>query len=110
MHDGAPPHSSLIINNYLEEVFEDQWIASNGPFRWPPRSPDLTPLDYFIWGYIKNEVYFQTLTTKEDCEQRVRNSFNSLSPVFIRRATNRSLKKRILKCLEVQGRTFEHLL
>ncbi|KAJ4442689.1 hypothetical protein ANN_04278 [Periplaneta americana] len=29
----------------------------NGPTRWPPRSPDITPLDFFLWGYVKNEVY-----------------------------------------------------
>jgi len=20
---------------------------------WPPRSPDLSPLDYFLWGHLK---------------------------------------------------------
>jgi len=24
---------------------------------WPPRSPDLTPPDYFLWGYLKGIVY-----------------------------------------------------
>ena len=23
---------------------------------WPPRSPDLTPPDYFLWGYLKGTV------------------------------------------------------
>ena len=24
---------------------------------WPPRPPDLTPPDYFLWGYLKGRVY-----------------------------------------------------
>jgi len=24
---------------------------------WPPRSPDLTPSDCFLWGYLKGRVY-----------------------------------------------------
>jgi hypothetical protein len=23
----------------------------------PPRSPDLTPMEFFLWGYVKNIVY-----------------------------------------------------
>lgn len=110
LHDGAPPHCSRIVNQFLDEIFEDRWIANNGPFRWPPRSPDITPLDFFIWGYIKNEVYSHPLTTQEDCERRVRNAFNSLPAAMIRRATNEGVTRRLHKCLEVHGRNFEHLL
>jgi hypothetical protein len=34
-----------------------RWIGRGGPIAWPPRSPDLTPLDIFLWGYVKNTVY-----------------------------------------------------
>jgi hypothetical protein len=36
----------------------------SGPIAWPPRSPDLTPLDFDLCGYVKDAVYappFQTL-------------------------------------------------
>lgn len=52
-HDGAPPHNGHLVNTFLQEIFHDQWISNNGPFLWPPRSPDLSVLDYFIWGTIK---------------------------------------------------------
>jgi hypothetical protein len=32
-------------------------IRRGGPISWPPRSPDLTPLDFFLWGYAKDQVY-----------------------------------------------------
>ena len=73
--DGAPPHNSLNVSNILYRLFEDRWLAINGPHLWPPRSPDLTPLDYYVWGRIKNIVYSTPLTDKEDCIERVRNAF-----------------------------------
>jgi hypothetical protein len=27
------------------------------PIYWPPRSPDLTAADYFLWDYIKDQMY-----------------------------------------------------
>lgn len=109
-HDGAPPHRTFLVNNFLQATFYDQWIASDGPFLWPPRSPDLTVLDYFIWGTIKNIVYFNPVTTKEDCMARVRDAFASLSQGSIREATHHEFTLRCEKCLEVQGGHFEHLL
>ena len=32
-------------------------LLAEGPTAWPPRSPDLTPLDFFAWGFIKDVVY-----------------------------------------------------
>ncbi|GFX92830.1 transposase [Trichonephila clavipes] len=37
----------------LKDTFGDRLISSFGPVNWPPRSCDLTPLDYFLWGYVK---------------------------------------------------------
>ena len=109
-HDGGPPHGGYLIDNFLQNVFYDRWIANNGPFLWPPRSPDLSVLDFFIWGTIKDRVYKTPITTMEDCMQRVRNAFTSLSPESIRKATHEKVLLRCEKCLEVQGRHFEHLL
>lgn len=109
-HDGAPPHGGYLIDNFLQNIFDDRWIANNGPFLWPPRSPDLSVLDFFIWGAIKDRVYNTPVTTMEDCMQRVRNEFASLSPESIRKATHEQVLLRCEECLEVQGRQFEHLL
>ena len=52
--DGAPPHWGLDVRASLNEQFPGRWIGRDGPTPWPPRSPDLTPLDFFLWGYVKN--------------------------------------------------------
>lgn len=45
--DGAPAHNYRLVTDWLNETFNDRWIGTGGPVLWPPRSPDLTPLDFF---------------------------------------------------------------
>ena len=55
--DGAPPHWGLIVRTFLDEIFPDRWIGRDGPTPWPPRSPDITHLDFFLWGYVEDQVF-----------------------------------------------------
>ena len=45
------------VRAYLDATFGDAWIGRGGPTAWPVMSPDLTPLDFFFWGYVKDRVY-----------------------------------------------------
>ncbi|GFT55832.1 putative DD41D transposase [Trichonephila clavipes] len=49
-------HSSATID-LLKDTFGDHLISRFGPVNWTPRSCDLIPLDYFLWGYVKSLVY-----------------------------------------------------
>ena len=55
--DGAPVHYLSEVCAFLDEQFPDRWNGRHGPMKWAPRSPDLTPCDFFLWGYIKSNVY-----------------------------------------------------
>ena len=55
--DTAPPHWGLKICQFLNETFPDRWIECDGPIPWPPLSPDITPLNFFLLGYVKDIVY-----------------------------------------------------
>ena len=57
--DGAPCHSRLDVRQYLQNRFNGRIIHRFSEISWPPRSPDLTPLDFFLWGYLKQKVYLQ---------------------------------------------------
>ena len=46
-----------MVRRFLDQTFPDRWMGRDGPMLWPPRSPDLTPLDFFLWGYVKDIVY-----------------------------------------------------
>ena len=41
---------------FLDATFPNRWIGRDGPTPWPPRSPDITLLDFFLWGYVKDKV------------------------------------------------------
>ena len=46
---GATCHTAHVTIDLLKETFDERIISRNGPVNWPPRSCDLTPLDYFLW-------------------------------------------------------------
>ena len=41
---------------FLRGLFPAHLISLHGDMGWPARSPDLSPCDYFLWGYVKSEV------------------------------------------------------
>ncbi|GFU32085.1 uncharacterized protein TNCV_3833351 [Trichonephila clavipes] len=49
-HDGAPANFSRNVRNHLDTVYGQHWIGRGGPVPWPPRSPDLSCLDFFLLG------------------------------------------------------------
>ena len=64
--DGAPYHTANAIIDLLRTVFENCIISQNADVNWPPRSYDLTPLDYFLWGTVKDECYANQPETIQD--------------------------------------------
>jgi len=48
---GTPAHNAIIVKQYLDEIFPNRWICTYGVIPLPARSPDLTPLDLFLWGH-----------------------------------------------------------
>lgn len=79
---------------------------------WPPRSPNLNPLDFFLWSYLKNRIYLQPFISVnlrvEDLKKRIienclHRTSNCLDSVM------RNIKKQCAKCLLYVGGTFEHL-
>jgi hypothetical protein len=56
-HDVAPPHYTRQVREYLNESFPNRFVGRGGPIAWPTMLPDLTPLDYYLWGHMKTLVY-----------------------------------------------------
>ncbi|GFX17113.1 uncharacterized protein TNCV_4266391 [Trichonephila clavipes] len=66
--DGATCHTARATIDLLKDTFGDRLISRFGSLNWPPRSCDLTPLDYFLWVYADKP---QTLDHLEDNIRRV---------------------------------------
>lgn len=109
--DGAPPHSSKRVKEYLNQLFPERWIGRGGPQQWPARSPDLTPLDFYLWGHMKSLVYKNKPHSREQLIQRIQEVTQEIknNRPMLRRVTT-SVLDRARKCIECEGSHFEHLL
>lgn len=108
-HDGAPAHGSSKVCSWLDEVFPQQWIGRHGPIAWPARSPDFNPLDFFLWGYVKTQVYQAPTTTSGDLKEKIRQVCNSIPETMVKNVTE-NLVKRCQSCIAADGHLFEHVL
>lgn len=109
--DGAPAHNALMIRPFLENHFPNKWIGTNAPIRWPPRSPDLSVLDFFLWGYLKNKVYSRRHTNLEELREAITVAFQDLQrrSIIILNALERITKMCEL-CIRENGNHFEQFL
>ncbi|GFX97948.1 uncharacterized protein TNCV_4905991 [Trichonephila clavipes] len=69
--DGATCHTARATIDLLKDTFGDRLISRYGPVNWPPRSCDLTPLDYFLWCYVKSLVYADKPKTLDHLEDNM---------------------------------------
>ncbi|GFX64719.1 uncharacterized protein TNCV_4681941 [Trichonephila clavipes] len=76
-------HSSCATIDLLKDTFGDRLISRFGPVNWPPRSCDLTPLDYFLWGYVKSLVYADKPQTLDHLEDNIRRVIADIRPQML---------------------------
>ncbi|CAK1592238.1 unnamed protein product [Parnassius mnemosyne] len=108
--DGAPAHFALLVRNHLNAHYSS-WIGRGGTIAWPPRSPDLTPLDFFLWGTLKRRVYVNVPNTREELAEKIIQAANELreDKAMIQRSTQH-VALRATACLQRQGGHFEQFL
>jgi hypothetical protein len=78
MQDRAPPHFLPTVRLHLNQTFGEQWIRHGSPANWPARSPDLNPLNFWLWGHLETLVCseaindLEVLTRVENACQEIR--------------------------------------
>ena len=55
--DGAKCHTAEATLDVLCPVFEDCVISHRADIVWPSGGCDLTPVDYYLWGVVKDRCY-----------------------------------------------------
>ena len=73
----------------LNETFPGAWIGRGGPIPWPPRSPDLSPLDFFLWGYIKNIVCAEKIRNIQHLQERITSAIETVTRDMIQKSGRR---------------------
>ncbi|GFV15647.1 uncharacterized protein TNCV_3059921 [Trichonephila clavipes] len=81
--DGTTCHTARATIHLLKDTFGDHLISRFGPVNWPPRSCDLTPLDYFLWGYVKSLVYADRPQTLDHLEDNIRRVIADIRPQML---------------------------
>ena len=76
--DGATFHTAEATLDVLRHVFEDRIISRTADVVWPPRSCDLTPLDYYLWGAIKDKCYADKPETIDALKDNIREAIGEI--------------------------------
>ena len=83
--DGAPAHWSLAVRNLLNTHLPNRWIGRDGPIKCPPRSFDLSINDFWLWGYVRDNVYKPPkCRTLPDLTERICNFLDRVSAIGAR--------------------------
>ncbi len=64
----ARPHVSTNTMSFLREFFNQRLFFTN---LLPPHRPDLSSLDFFLWGYLKNRVYMAAPWNLEELKDNI---------------------------------------
>ena len=66
----------------MDEQVPQRSISGDGLIPWPLRLPDVTPLNFFIWGYVKVYVYKSTVINIGDFKTRLFHIISSVNGKF----------------------------
>lgn len=109
--DGAPPHFATEARRFVDDTFPARWIGRGGTIAWPPRSPDLTPLDFCVWDLAKSQVLEGKPQTLEDVKTLLASFFKTLdADKDMCARICRSLARRCQACIQQNGGHFEHII
>ncbi|GFW05394.1 uncharacterized protein TNCV_3359131 [Trichonephila clavipes] len=110
MQDGATSHTANPVKAFLIQTFgEDKIVSRRCRYPWPPRSPDLTPADFWLWGYLKSRVYLSGPSSLSELKDVIRREVSSIHPDMLHSAVAGFVTR--LECLlPCGGGHVEHIL
>lgn len=100
--DGAPCHTARTTMDILRQKFPERLISRNGIINWPPRSCDLNPLDFFLWGYIKDKVYENKPNSISHLKEAICHIIGTITSDLCHRVIE-NFERRIHYCAEHEG-------
>ena len=99
----------LTSNASMREIEVFLKTESSQKNLWPPRSPDLTPADFFLWGLLRGKVYKNTPRTIEQLKDAIHQEIQAVNVDTLGKVFQ-NLEKRIQVCLDVNGDQFQRRL
>ncbi|GFX94970.1 uncharacterized protein TNCV_3046021 [Trichonephila clavipes] len=85
MQDGATSHTANPVKAFLIQTFgEDRIVSRRCRYPWAPRYPDLTPADFWLWGYLKSRIYLSGPSSLSELKDAIRREVSSIHPALYR--------------------------
>lgn len=107
MHDGAPSHITLPVRHLLTSNFAAFIGRGAGALiGWPPRSPDLNPLDFFLWSFVKAQIFKRTTKTVQGLKYKIEEALDMITEEMLGNVQNH-IDKRYSLCIELSGKIVE---
>ncbi len=103
IQDGAPCHRARIVHDRLQALFPGRVIGIGHDVEFPPRSPDLTPLDFYLWGFLKCQVYRTPPANIQELQRRINNEVRQLSRSRVPRRAVEAMRSRAARCIQLGG-------
>jgi hypothetical protein len=100
--DGATAHTARPSMTVLRRLFPYRLISRFGDVPWPPRSPDLSICDFFLWGYLKSRVYEVKPRTIEELKEAIRHEITVINRDLLERVFV-NFRTRLQQCIDENG-------
>lgn len=107
--DGATAHTARRSREVLQEMFPGRLISLRGDVPWPPCSPDLSPCDFFLWGYLKAAVYRVRPRTLEALKEAIEDVITGIPQDMLARV-GENFVERLIMCIASQGRHLDDII
>ncbi len=107
--DGATAHCSNQNLQLLVSKFGERLISRRTQRPWPPRSPDLSTCDFFLWGYLKSKVYANGPNSLQDLRRNIEQEIRGISRETRQKVVG-NFVWRLQECVRTQGGHLEHIL
>ena len=104
--DGATPHTAKTTLTFLQKKFCNRLISRGTSFVWPGYSPDLSPVDYSFWGYLKSSVCGRNHENIASLKNAITNFVDTLPQNYFSNSVD-GIITRCQLCLENGGDLFE---
>jgi hypothetical protein len=104
--DGAPAHTTRAVLNFLNDRFGSNVVSRGCDVEWPPRSPDMTPADFWLWGYLKSRVYLRAPKSIIELKNAIRSEISNINSDQLQSAVY-SFTNRIEAVFNANGGHFE---
>lgn len=107
--DGATAHTARDTMALLRAAFPERLISRFGDVPWPPRSPDLTSPDFFLWGYLKGKVYRNRPNTLQELKNNIIEEINTIN-AFVLGSVSQNIVQRMRICYNNDGKHLKDVI